>query len=116
MNLVLRKVRDRLYQHDEVIRNLQYGQDRRRRKLNIENEYENEDDDEDKVSEVGIDRISSLRGGTRGIRPWWNLMGWDEIDRNLGSIKMKRLFFFYSKNDSGVYLEWEKKIKLIFFS
>ena len=40
-------------------------------------------------------------------------MGRDRVDRNLGSIKMK-IPSFQGRNDPEAYLEWEKKIKLIF--
>ena len=40
-------------------------------------------------------------------------MGREKVDRNLGSIKMK-IPSFRGRNDPEAYLEWEKKIELIF--
>lgn len=37
----------------------------------------------------------------------------DKLNRSLGSIKMK-IPSFQEKNNPKVYLEWEKKMKLIF--
>jgi hypothetical protein len=47
------------------------------------------------------------RGFQRDSR-WQN-----RIDRNLGNIKMK-ILSFQGKNDPEAYLEWEKKVELIF--
>jgi hypothetical protein len=41
LNLVLEEVKDRMDQQEVVIRNLQGGQDRRRRAPIVENEFEN---------------------------------------------------------------------------
>jgi hypothetical protein len=41
------------------------------------------------------------------------VMGRDGVDRNLGSIKVK-IPTFQCRNDPEAYLEWEKKIELIF--
>ena len=40
-------------------------------------------------------------------------MGRKRVDRNFGSIKMK-IPSFQGRNDPEAYLEWEKKIELIF--
>uniref|UniRef100_A0A2N9F1V6 Reverse transcriptase domain-containing protein n=1 Tax=Fagus sylvatica TaxID=28930 RepID=A0A2N9F1V6_FAGSY len=102
------------WNHQEVaIRNLQGGRDRRRREPRVENEYENEgdgEDEEDLASEVGSGRHRRFRRergheGNRGGR--------DGLDRNLGSIKMK-IPSFQGRTDLEVYLEWEKKIDLVF--
>ena len=37
----------------------------------------------------------------------------EEVDHNLGSIKMK-IPSFQGRNDPDVYLEWERKVDLIF--
>jgi hypothetical protein len=42
-----------------------------------------------------------------------NLRGWDGVDRNLGSIKMK-ILSFQGRTDPKVYLECEEKIELVF--
>jgi hypothetical protein len=114
LNFVLGEVRDRMDHQEAVIRNLQGGRDRRRREARVENEYENEgdsEDEEDLASEVGSGRHRRFRRergheGNRGGR--------DGLDRNLGSIKMK-IPSFQGRIDPEVYLEWEKKIDLVFY-
>jgi hypothetical protein len=100
--------------HQETaIRNLQGGRDRRRREPRVENEYENEgdgEDEEDLAFEVGLGRHRRVRR-ERGHE--WNPGGRDGVDRNLGSIKMK-IPSFQGRTDPEVYLEWEKKIDLVF--
>ena len=116
LNLVLGEVRDRMDQQEAVIQTLQGGQDRRRREPIIENEYEIEEDDEDVedvVSEFGRGGLGRFRGGRRGRGPRGNPRGRDGVDRNLGSIKLK-IPSFQGRSDPEVYLEWEKKIELIF--
>jgi hypothetical protein len=86
------------------------GGDVRRR---VENEYENEgdgEDEEDLASEVGSGRHRRVRR-ERGHE--WNPGGRDGVDRSLGSIKMK-IPSFQGRTDPEVYLEWEKKIDLVF--
>jgi hypothetical protein len=110
---VLGEVKDRIDQQEVVIRNLQGGRDRRRRVPSFENEYENEGDDEDgedTASEVGMGKP---RGGRRRREPRRNPRDRDGVDRNLGSIKMK-IPSFQGRNDLEAYLDWEKKIELIF--
>uniref|UniRef100_A0A2N9G2H0 Retrotransposon gag domain-containing protein n=1 Tax=Fagus sylvatica TaxID=28930 RepID=A0A2N9G2H0_FAGSY len=113
LNFVLGEVRDRMDHQEAAIRNLQGGRDRRRREPRVENEYENEgdgEDEEDLASEVGSGRHRRVRceRGHEG-----NLGGRDGVDRNLGSIKMK-IPSFQGRTDPEVYLEWEKKIDLVF--
>jgi hypothetical protein len=115
LNLVLEEVKDRMDQQEVVIRNLQGERDRRRCAPSIENEFENkgdDDDEEDIASEVGMGGVDRPRGGRRGRGHRRNLMGRD--DRNLGSIKMK-IPSFQGRTDHEAYLEWEKKIELIFY-
>jgi hypothetical protein len=113
LNFVLGEVRDRMDHQEAAIRNLQGGRDRRRREHRVENEYENEGDgkdEEDLASEVGSGRHRRVRH-ERGHE--WNPGGRDGIDRSLGSIKMK-IPSFQGRTDPEVYLEWEKKIDLVF--
>uniref|UniRef100_A0A2N9H3X9 CCHC-type domain-containing protein n=1 Tax=Fagus sylvatica TaxID=28930 RepID=A0A2N9H3X9_FAGSY len=113
LNFVLGEVRDRMDHQEAAIRNLQGGRDRRRREPRVENEYENEgdgEDEEDLASEVGSGRHRRVRR-ERGHE--WNPGGRDGVDRNLGSIKMK-IPSFQGRTDPEVYLEWEKKIDLVF--
>uniref|UniRef100_A0A2N9FHY6 Reverse transcriptase n=1 Tax=Fagus sylvatica TaxID=28930 RepID=A0A2N9FHY6_FAGSY len=98
---------------EAAIRNLQGGRDRRRREPRVENEYENEgdgEDEEDLASEVGSGRHRRFRRERGHER---NRGGRDGLDRNLGSIKMK-IPSFQGRTDPEVYLEWEKKIDLVF--
>uniref|UniRef100_A0A2N9I331 CCHC-type domain-containing protein n=1 Tax=Fagus sylvatica TaxID=28930 RepID=A0A2N9I331_FAGSY len=113
LNFVLGEVRDRMDHQETAIRNLQGGRDRRRRERRVENEYENEgdgEDEEDLASEVGSGRHRRVRR-ERGHE--WNPGGRDGVDRSLGSIKMK-IPSFQGRTDPEVYLEWEKKIDLVF--
>uniref|UniRef100_A0A2N9FTV9 CCHC-type domain-containing protein n=1 Tax=Fagus sylvatica TaxID=28930 RepID=A0A2N9FTV9_FAGSY len=113
LNFVLGEVRDRMDHQEAAIRNLQGGRDRRRRERRVENEYENEgdgEDEEDLASEVGSGRHRRVRR-ERGHE--WNPGGRDGVDRSLGSIKMK-IPSFQGRTNPEVYLEWEKKIDLVF--
>uniref|UniRef100_A0A2N9IM79 RNA-directed DNA polymerase n=1 Tax=Fagus sylvatica TaxID=28930 RepID=A0A2N9IM79_FAGSY len=91
LNFVLGEMRDRMDHQEAAIRNLHGGRDRRRREPRVENEYENEEDGEDEKD------LASKVGS----------------DRNLGSIKIK-IPSFQGRTDPEVYLEWEKKIDLVF--
>jgi hypothetical protein len=113
LNFVLGEVRDRMDHQETAIRNLQGERDRRRREPRVENEYEIQgdgEDEEDLASEVESGRHKRFRRekgheGNRGGR--------DGLDRNLGSIKMK-IPSFQGRTNPEVYLEWEKKIDLMF--
>uniref|UniRef100_A0A2N9GYD9 CCHC-type domain-containing protein n=1 Tax=Fagus sylvatica TaxID=28930 RepID=A0A2N9GYD9_FAGSY len=96
-----------------VLQAMQQQFERRRRERRVENEYENEgdgEDEEDLASEVGSGRHRRVRR-ERGHE--WNPGGRDGVDRSLGSIKMK-IPSFQGRTDPEVYLEWEKKIDLVF--
>ena len=113
LNLVLGEVRDRMDHQEAAIRNLQGRRDRRRCEHRVENQYENEGDggeEEDLASDVGSGRNRGVRH-ERGLEG--NLRGRDGVDRDLGSIKMK-IPSFQGRTDPEVYLEWEKKIELVF--
>uniref|UniRef100_A0A2N9HG40 Uncharacterized protein n=1 Tax=Fagus sylvatica TaxID=28930 RepID=A0A2N9HG40_FAGSY len=68
------------------------------------------EDKEDLASEVGSGRHRRVRH-EKGLEG--NLGGRDGVDRDLGSIKMK-IPSFQGRTDPEVYLEWEKKIELVF--
>ncbi|XP_057976021.1 uncharacterized protein LOC131163450 [Malania oleifera] len=55
----------------------------------------------------------AYRGARQERQPRWEPRGRDNIDRNIGSIKMK-IPPFQGKNNPDVYLEWERKVELIF--
>ena len=99
-------VNEKLERHDGILNQLQ-GEPRQRRHPPIDQEdYEGEDDlDDDQVTLVG-QQINPRRQAKRGCPN-------DDVDRNLGSIKMK-IPSFQGRNDPDVYLEWERKVELIF--
>uniref|UniRef100_A0A2N9GCD0 CCHC-type domain-containing protein n=1 Tax=Fagus sylvatica TaxID=28930 RepID=A0A2N9GCD0_FAGSY len=94
LNFVLGEVRDRMDHQEAAIRNLQGDGE----------------DEEDLASEVGSGRHRRVRR-ERGLEG--NLGGRDGVDKDLGSIKMK-IPSFQCRTDPEVYLEWEKKIELVF--
>ncbi|KAG2679813.1 hypothetical protein I3760_11G068500 [Carya illinoinensis] len=113
MNMLLGQMEDRMNQQQAEIRNLQGGRNRRQCEPRVENAYENEGDDEDEedlTSEIGLGRHRGVRR-ERGFEG--NLGGRDGVDRDLGSIKMT-IPSFQGRTDPEVYLEWEKKIDLVF--
>ena len=99
-------VNEKLERHDGILNQLQ-GEPRQRRRPPIDQEdYEGEDElDDDQVTLVG-QQINPRRQARRG-RPN------DDVDRNLGSIKMK-IPPFQMINDPDMYLEWERKVDLTF--
>ena len=108
MNMLFGQMEDRMNQQQAEIRNLQGGRNRRRHEPRVENAYENEGDDEDEedlTSEIGLGRHREVRR-ERGFEG--NLEGQDDVDRDLGSIKMT-IPSFQGRTDPEVYLEWEKK-------
>ncbi|GKV07004.1 hypothetical protein SLEP1_g18816 [Rubroshorea leprosula] len=73
-------------------------------------DYEDALNNDAQNSNFSMDIIMRGRGGQREQ----NLMRWgDRQDHDLGSIKMK-IPPFQGKNDPDVYLEWEKKVELVF--
>ena len=113
LNLVLGEVRNSMDNQEAMVRNLQAEKDRRRHEPNIKNGYENGEYGEDEevlTSEVGLGRHRRVRHG-RGLRA--NSGGRDRVDKHLGSIKMK-IPSFQGRTDPEVYLEWEKRIELVF--
>lgn len=102
-------------QQEIIIRNLQGGRDRRQHETGIENGSENgeyDEDDDDLTSKVRLGRYRGVRC-ERGLRG--NSRGRDGVDRNLGSIKMK-IPSSQDRTDPEVYLDWEKRIELVFDS
>ena len=95
-------VNERLEKHDGILNQLQ-GVPRQRRQPPIEQEeYDGRDDlEDDQITLVGHPRMQARRGRM------------EDVDRNLGSIKMT-IPSFQGRNDSNVYIEWERKVDLIF--
>ncbi|XP_052197121.1 uncharacterized protein LOC127804307 [Diospyros lotus] len=122
-NMVLGEIRDRMDRQDAMIANLQRGEPNRnpnfRRPLGHgyeefesgnEARSENEEDYESEI-EMGRNRrrrVRHERGHGRNATRQRN-----REDGNLGNIKMK-IPSFQGRNDPEAYLEWEKKIEMIF--
>ena len=75
-------------------------------------EGEELDDDDDMASTSSLRRIRGVRDGRRrnNMR---DHRGRDGVDKSLGSIKMK-IPSFQGKNDPDLYIEWERKVELVF--
>ncbi|GKV07032.1 hypothetical protein SLEP1_g18843 [Rubroshorea leprosula] len=83
---------------------------------NLDDNDEDAFNDDAQNSNFSMDRFMRGRGGQRYRfnKGDQNLARWgDRQDHNLGSIKMK-IPPFRRKNDPDVYLEWEKKVELVF--
>ena len=80
---------------------------------NFDDDHEDEFKDEEDQASLHNESRFVPRGERRGRgfrrNPRWQ----DGTDRNLGNIK-KKIPSFQGKNDPEVYLEWEKKVELIF--
>ena len=99
-------VNEKLERHDGILNQLQGEPRQRRRPPTDQEDYEGEDDlDDDQVTLVG-QQINPRGQAGRG-RPN------DDVAHNLGSIKV-RIPSFQGRNDPDVYLEWERKVELIF--
>ncbi|KAK0572561.1 hypothetical protein LWI29_033492 [Acer saccharum] len=87
------------------------------------NDYYGDDNDmeeDDRMSNVGVGRFRygmggrGVRYGNRGVR--YGNRGdryGERVDNNLGSIKVK-IPSFQGKTDPEAYLEWEKRVELVF--
>ena len=80
---------------------------------NFDDDHKDEFEDEEDQAPLNNKGRFVSRGERRGRgfrrNPRWQ----DGTDRNLGNIK-KKIPSFQGKNDPEVYLEWEKKVELIF--
>ena len=98
-------MRDHLERHDDVINRLQGEPWRRRQPTFVNDEFDGGDDiDDDQVILIGQD-VNPRRQTRRGH--------FDGVDINIGSIKIK-IPHFQGKNNPDAYLEWERKVELIF--
>jgi hypothetical protein len=80
---------------------------------NFDDDHEDEFEDEDDQASLNGEGRFMPRGERRG-RGFQRDPRWQNgIDRNLGNIKMK-IPSFQGENDPEAYLEWEKKVDLIF--
>ncbi|KAH9744149.1 hypothetical protein KPL70_003565 [Citrus sinensis] len=101
MNLMFGEIRDKLERQDTAIANLQREQQPIAPNVrgNQGSAVMGEEDGDD------IYDFDDMRGrDNRRVR---------RIDRDLGSIKLK-IPYFQGKNDPKAYLEWEKKVELVF--
>ena len=102
---VMGDVRDHLKRHDEAITRLQ-GEPRRGRQPAFVNDvYDGIEDTDDGQATIICQDVNPKRQ-TRRER-------FECVDRNIGSIKMK-IPSFQGKNNPDAYLEWERKVELIF--
>ncbi|KAK0580405.1 hypothetical protein LWI29_001555 [Acer saccharum] len=97
--------------------------ERRERNLprnDYEDDYGNDLEEEDRMSNVGVGRFRRGMGG-KGVRygnreDRYGNRGdryGERVDNNLGSVKVK-IPTFQGKTDPEAYLEWEKRIELVF--
>ena len=103
-------LREECEQIHERLDRVEEGAQRRPRRGRVhQREDENEGDLEGVVSDDEIDRMSAGNhrryGGNREDR--------NQVDNYLGNIKM-RIPAFQGKSDPEAYLEWEKKMELVF--
>ncbi|KAH9769149.1 Endonuclease [Citrus sinensis] len=106
MNLMFGEIRDKLERQDTAIANLQRGQqpiahNRRGNQGHAVMAEEDGDDIDDFDDQATVDMRER---DNRRVR---------HINRGLGSIKLK-IPSFQGKNDPEAYLEWEKKVELVF--
>ncbi|GKV06999.1 hypothetical protein SLEP1_g18811 [Rubroshorea leprosula] len=116
LDIMFSEIKDKMEKQDVVIAKLYQIQNgslnlcRNDANDNFGGDYEDAFNNDAQNSNFSMDRIMRGRGGQREQ----NLMRWgDRQDRDLGSIKMK-IPPFQGKNDPDVYLEWEKKVELVF--
>ncbi|KAL6971416.1 hypothetical protein U1Q18_052783 [Sarracenia purpurea var. burkii] len=113
MNVMFNDIRDRMDRQDAIIATWRGGRNQRRQDEHISDD-DHEVDFNDEEDQILLNRDGRVvpRGRRRGLdfqRDRWR----DGVDRNLGNIKMK-IPTFQGKNDPEAYLEWEKKMELIF--
>ena len=106
---------DRIEQNEEVLRRVLTQTQRQERRVSVTLNHEGladelGDEEGDPIEEVGRMAPRRIRQG-RGIQR--DLIRREEVDRNLGNIKMK-IPSFQGRNDPEAYLEWEKKVEMVF--
>ena len=123
MNMVFNEIQNRMDRKYAVIATLHVEHPQRvlnARRQERHAHVDDSDDDHEDEFEDEEDQVSLNNDGRfvprgercgRGFRrdPRWQ----DGTGRNLGNIKM-RIPSFQGKNDPKAYLEWEKKVELIF--
>jgi len=123
MNVVFNEIRDQIDRQDVVIATLHKErpqrvpnarrQERCARVDNSDDDHEDEFEDEKDQASLNNKGRFVPRGERRGRGFQRDLRWQDGTDKNLRNIKMK-IPTFQGKNDLEAYLEWEKKVELIF--
>ena len=123
MYVVFNEIQDRMGRQDAVIATLREEhsqrvpnarwQERHACMDYFDDDHEDEFEDEEDQTSLNNEGKFVPRGERRGRGFRRNSRWQDGIDRNLGNIKMK-IPSFQGKNDLEAYLEWEKKVELIF--
>ena len=114
MENVMRDLVDRMErveagQRNQVreVPNVQRQRGQQRMQIPVEEDDVEDDEIEEEIDDgAANNRFNRDRGAARGRRL-------KDYDRNLGSIKMK-IPSFSGKNDPDAYIEWEKKVELVF--
>uniref|UniRef100_A0A2N9H973 Retrotransposon gag domain-containing protein n=1 Tax=Fagus sylvatica TaxID=28930 RepID=A0A2N9H973_FAGSY len=121
MDVMFNEIRDRMDRQDAVIATWREGRPQGgpyvRRQARCapvdDSDGDHEDEFEGEEDQASLNGRFVPRGERRGRGFRTGLRWRDGTDRNLGNIKMK-IPSFQGKNDPEAYLEWEKKVKLIF--
>uniref|UniRef100_A0A2N9HVB7 Reverse transcriptase RNase H-like domain-containing protein n=1 Tax=Fagus sylvatica TaxID=28930 RepID=A0A2N9HVB7_FAGSY len=121
MDVMFNEIRDRMDRQDAVIATWREGRPqggpyvrRQARRAPVDDSDGNHEDEfEGEEDQASLNGRFVPRGERRGRGFRTGLRWRDGIDGNLGNIKMK-IPSFQGKNDPEAYLEWEKKVELIF--
>ncbi|GKV12424.1 hypothetical protein SLEP1_g23565 [Rubroshorea leprosula] len=118
LDIMFGEIKDKMEKQDATIAKLYQIQNGSPKLHNHDLDDNDEDafNDDAQNSNFNMDRFMRGRGGPRYRfnKGDQNLARWgDRQDHDLGSIKMK-IPPFQGKNDQDVYLEWEKKVELVF--
>uniref|UniRef100_A0A2N9IDE6 Retrotransposon gag domain-containing protein n=1 Tax=Fagus sylvatica TaxID=28930 RepID=A0A2N9IDE6_FAGSY len=121
MDVMFNEIRDRMDRQDAVIATWREGRPqggpyvrRQARRAPVDDsDGDHEDEFEGEEDQASLNGRFVPRGERRGRGFRTDLRWRDGTDGNLGNIKMK-IPSFQGKNDPEAYLEWEKKVELIF--
>uniref|UniRef100_A0A2N9IRP1 Reverse transcriptase n=1 Tax=Fagus sylvatica TaxID=28930 RepID=A0A2N9IRP1_FAGSY len=121
MDVMFNEIRDRMDRQDAVITGWREGRPqggpyvrRQARRAPVDDsDGDHEDEFEGEEDQASLNGRFVPRGERRGRGFRTGLRWRDGTDGNLGNIKMK-IPSFQGKNDPEAYLEWEKKVELIF--
>uniref|UniRef100_A0A2N9HPK0 RNA-directed DNA polymerase n=1 Tax=Fagus sylvatica TaxID=28930 RepID=A0A2N9HPK0_FAGSY len=121
MDVMFNEIRDRMDRQDAVIATWREGRPqggpyvrRQARRAPVDDsDGDHEDEFEGEEDQASLNSRFVPRGERRGRGFRTGLRWRDGTDGNLGNIKMK-IPSFQGKNDPEAYLEWEKKVELIF--